>query len=40
MFFDIADRSTIAFPLDALAFSWDTARNRLLLECTRSGERA
>lgn len=40
VFYDIADRSSISFPLDSLAFSWDTARNRLLLEYTRLGERA
>jgi integrase len=40
VFYDIADRSTLSLPLDWLSFSWDTARNRLLLEYTRPGDRA
>ena len=36
-FFDVADRSYGALPLEFLTFSWDGARNRLLVEYTRMG---
>lgn len=36
-FFQLADQSYIALPLEFLTFSWDCARNRLLIEYTRMG---
>lgn len=36
-FFDVADRSYLALPLEFLTFSWDGTRNRLLVQYTQMG---